>query len=373
VVRAKEMGMPALAITDHGVMYGVVDFYKACKKIGIKPVIGCEVYMAPRTMADRTPRVDDNLYHLVLLAENEEGYRNLLNLVSLGFTRGFYYKPRVDKELLARHSRGLIALSGCVAGEVASRILAGDDEKARKVAGDYRDIFGPENFFLELQDHGFEEQRTVNRELLKIHKEMNIPLVVTNDVHYVRREDAENQDVLLAIQTGKSVDDPSRMKFQSDELFLKSPEEMNLLFGELPQAFRNTVDIADRCNVEMEFGRYFLPYYAVPEGHDVDSYLAELCDRGARRIYGELSDVVKERLVYELDVIKQMGYSAYFLIVWDFIHFARQEGIPVGPGRGSAAGSLVAYSLGITNIDPLKYGLLFERFLNPERVSMPDY
>lgn len=372
VGRARDMGMPALAITDHGAMYGVVDFYKACKKAGIKPVLGCEVYVAPRTMDDRTPKVDDNLYHLVLLAENEEGYRNLLDLVSLGFTRGFYYKPRVDKEALARYSKGLIALSGCIAGEVAAKVLAGENEKARQAAGAYRDIFGPENFFLELQDHGFEEQRTANRELLKIHKEMNIPLVVTNDVHYVRRQDAETQDILLAIQTGKSVDDPSRMKFQSEELYLKSPEEMDLLFGELPRAIQNTVEIAGRCNVEMEFGKYYLPHYAVPEGYNADTYLAELCYQGARRIYGELSDEVKKRLEFELGVIKQMGYSAYFLIVWDFIHFARQTGIPVGPGRGSAAGSLVAYTLGITNIDPLKYGLLFERFLNPERVSMPD-
>lgn len=364
--------MPALAITDHGVMYGVVDFYKTCRDSGIKPILGCEVYVAPRTMDDRTPKVDDAPYHLVLLAENGEGYRNLLNLVSVGFTRGFYYKPRVDKEALARYSGGLIALSGCIAGEVASKILAGQNEQAREAAVSYRDIFGPGNFFLELQDHGFEEQRKANRELLKIHKELDIPLVVTNDVHYVRREDAENQDVLLAIQTGKSVDDPDRMKFQSEELYLKSHEEINLLFGEVPQAIRNTAEIADRCNVELEFGKYFLPDYAVPEGYNADTYLTELCYGGVRSIYGVPDDEVRQRLEYELGVIKQMGYSAYFLIVWDFIHFARQNGIPVGPGRGSAAGSLVAYSLGITNIDPLKYGLLFERFLNPERVSMPD-
>lgn len=372
VAKAKEMGMPALAITDHGAMHGVVDFYKACKNAGIKPILGCEVYVAPRTMNDRTPKVDDNLNHLVLLAENEEGYRNLLELVSLGFTRGFYYKPRVDKETLANYSKGLIALSGCIAGEVAAKILAGENEKARQAAGDYRDIFGAENFFLELQDHGFEEQRTANKELLKIHKSTNIPLVVTNDVHYVRRADAESQDVLLAIQTGKSVDDPGRMKFQSEELYLKSSEEMSLLFGELPPALQNTLEIAGRCNVEMEFGKYYLPHYAVPEGYNTDTYLEELCYRGAQRIYGDFSHEIKKRLEFELGVIKQMGYSAYFLIVWDFIHFARQHGIPVGPGRGSAAGSLVAYSLGITNIDPLKYGLLFERFLNPERVSMPD-
>jgi len=372
VAKAKEMGMPALAITDHGAMYGVVDFYKACNKAGIKPILGCEVYVAPRTMSDRTPRVDDNLNHLVLLAENEEGYRNLLSIVSLGFTKGFYYKPRVDKEALARYSKGLIALSGCIAGEVASKVLAGENEKARQAAGVYRDIFGPGNFFLELQDHGFQEQRTANRELLKIHKELDIPLVVTNDVHYVRREDAESQDVLMAIQTGRSVDDPGRLKFQSEELYLKSPDEMNLLFGEIPQAIRNTVEIASRCNMYMDFSKYFLPNYAVPGGYTADTYLEELCFRGGRRIYGELSDEIGKRMEFELGVIKQMGYSPYFLIVWDFIDFARRQGIPVGPGRGSAAGSLVAYSLGITNIDPLKYGLLFERFLNPERVSMPD-
>lgn len=372
VAAAKNMGMPALAITDHGAMYGVVDFYKACRKAGIKPVLGCEVYVAPRTMSDRTPHIDDSYYHLVLLAENNEGYHNLLNIVSLGFTKGFYYKPRVDKEALARYSKGLIALSGCIGGEIASKILDGENKQARQSAGQYRDIFGPHNFFLELQDHGFEEQRTANRELLNMHRELGIPLVATNDVHYIRREDARNQDVLMAIQTGKSVDDPSRMKFQSEELYLKSPDEMHLLFGHIPQAMENTWQIAERCNVEMDFGNYLLPYYAVPAGFTVDTYLEKLCVDGIRRIFGEPGEAITNRLRYELGVIKQMGYSAYFLIVWDFIHFAKQSGIPVGPGRGSAAGSLVAYSLGITNIDPIKYGLLFERFLNPERVSMPD-
>lgn len=372
VKKAAEMGMPALAITDHGAMYGVTDFYKACQKAGIKPVLGCEVYVAPRTMNDRTPRVDDNYNHLVLLAENQEGYHNLLELVSLSFTKGFYYKPRVDKEALARYSKGLIALSGCIAGEVAAKVLAGDNEKARQAAGTYRDIFGDGNFYLELQDHGFAEQKTANRELLRIHKEMNIPLVATNDVHYINRSDAESQDVLMAIQMGRSIDDPGRMKFQSEELYLKSEEEMRLLFGELPSALQNTLEIAQRCHVEIDFGKYYLPHYAVPEGYTIDSYLEELCYNGARRIFGEVGDEIKKRLTYELSVIKQMGYSAYFLIVWDFIHFAKEHGIAVGPGRGSAAGSLVAYTLGITNIDPLKYGLLFERFLNPERVSMPD-
>jgi len=372
VKTARELGMPALAMTDHGVMFGAVDFYKACTKEGIKPVLGCEVYVAPRTMADRTPRVDDRPYHLVLLAENQTGYHNLLQLVSLGFTEGFYYKPRVDRDTLARYSRGLIALSGCIAGEVAARILAGDTAAAREAAGVYRDIFGPENYFLEIQDHGFAEQRTANRELLRLHRELGIPLVATNDVHYVRREHAEMQDVLLCIQTGKTVDDPTRMRFQSRELYLKSEQEMALLFGELPEALQNTAAVAERCQVELTFGKLHLPHYQVPAGYTVDTYLEELCWQGARRRYGEIGEEVKKRLEYELRVIRQMGYSGYFLIVWDFIHFARQEGIPVGPGRGSAAGSLVSYVLGITNLDPLKYDLLFERFLNPERVSMPD-
>lgn len=369
---AAQMGMPSLAITDHGVMYGIVDFYKACKKQDIKPVIGCEVYVAPRTRHDRTPRVDDNLYHLVLLAENETGYRNLLKLVSLGFTEGFYYKPRVDKELLAAHSEGLIALSGCIAGEVASYIIKDDLKQAEKSAIEYLDIFGENNFYLELQDHGFEEQRVANQGLLQLHKKNGIPLVATNDVHYVLREHAEMQDVLLCIQTGKTIDDPKRMKFQSKELYLKSEQEMAMLFGELPEALNNTFRIAERCHVELEFGKLHLPHFTVPEGHEVDSYLRELCEQGVNWRYGGMNEAVQKRLDYELGIIRQMGYSAYFLIVWDFIHFARQEYIPVGPGRGSAAGSLVAYVLGITDLDPLKYDLLFERFLNPERVSMPD-
>ncbi len=372
VKSAREMGMPALAVTDHGSMFGVVDFYKACRKEDIKPILGCEVYVAPRTMADRTPRVDDNPYHLVLLAENEEGYRNLLQLVSMAYTDGFYYKPRVDKQALASHSKGLIALSGCIAGEVARRYLAGEPDKARQAAMEYRDIFGKENFFLELQDHGFAEQKTANRELIALHKETGIPMVVTNDVHYVRREHAEMQDVLLCIQTGKTVDDPARMKFQSQELYLKSEEEMSLVLGEHREAMDNTVLIADRCNVELSFGTLHLPVCQVPEGFTVDSYLVEKCLEGIKWRFGEMSEPVRQRLEFELAVIKQMGFSAYFLIVWDFIHFARENNIPVGPGRGSAAGSIVAYALGITNIDPLKYNLLFERFLNPERVSMPD-
>jgi len=372
VKKAARLGMPALAITDHGVMFGVVDFYKACLKEGIKPVLGCEVYVAPRTMADKSPRVDDSPFHLVLLAENEEGYRNLLKLVSVGYTEGFYYKPRVDKEALAAHSRGLIALSGCIAGEVASRVLAGNPEKALQAAMEYRDIFGAGNYYLELQDHGFEEQRIANRELIKISRETGIPLVTTNDIHYVDKEHAEMQDVLLCIQTGKTVDDPSRMKFQSQELFLKSREEMELIFGEVREAMDVTLAIAERCNVEMTFGELVLPVYTVPEGYTVDTYLEKLCLKGLERRYSDISETVQKRMDFELKVIKQMGYSGYFLIVWDMIQYGRDNNIPVGPGRGSAAGSLVAYTLGITDIDPLRYGLLFERFLNPERVSMPD-
>ncbi|MHB8917485.1 MAG: DNA polymerase III subunit alpha, partial [Desulfocucumaceae bacterium] len=302
----------------------------------------------------------------------EEGYRNLLKLVSMGFTDGFYYKPRVDRQALAAHSKGLIALSGCIAGEVASRILGGQHSEALEAALFYRDIFGENNFYLELQDHGFEEQATANRGLIEIAGKTGIPLVVTNDVHYVRKDHAEMQDVLLCIQTGKTVDDPNRMKFLSQELYLKSRDEISLLFGELPGAMDATLSIAERCSVDLVFGNLHLPVYTVPDGFTVDTYLEKLCLEGIGRRYPEISDFVRKRLEYELKVIKQMEYSAYFLIVWDMIHYAREHGIPVGPGRGSAAGSLVAYSLGITNIDPLKYGLLFERFLNPERVSMPD-
>ncbi len=372
VETAAGMGMQSLAITDHGVMYGVVDFYKACRKQNIKPILGCEVYVAPRTRHDRTPKVDDNLYHLVLLAENETGYRNLLRLVSLGFTEGFYYKPRVDKELLAAHSQGLIALSGCIAGEVATRVIDGNLKQAIQSAADYMDIFGKDNFYLELQDHGLEEQKIANRGLLELHRKTGIPLVATNDVHYVLKNHAEMQDVLLCIQTGKTVDDPGRMRFASSEFYLKDQREMALLFGELRDAMENTALIAERCSVELEFGKLHLPDYRVPEKQDPDLYLRELCRAGIRSRYPEITDAINQRLEFELKVIKQMGYTTYFLIVWDFIDFARKNEIPVGPGRGSAAGSLVAYALGITNIDPLRYDLLFERFLNPERVSMPD-
>jgi DNA polymerase-3 subunit alpha len=372
VRRAKELGMPALAVTDHGAMYGVVDFYRTCTKEGIKPILGCEVYVAPRTAGDRTPKVDDNLYHLVLLAENDTGYKNLMELVSRGFTEGFYYKPRVDKLWLSQLSKGLIALSGCTAGEVAAHILNGEPDKARRAAATYREIFGPDNFFLELQDHGLDEQRRINPELVKLSRELSIPTVATNDVHYVDEEDAALQDILLCIQTGKTVSDTNRLRFHSNQLYLKSAREMAAVFRDQPEALARTCEIAERCQVELTFGQYHLPAYPVPQGHTPASYLRELCYAGLKRRYGEPEQAVVDRLEYELRVIGEMGYPSYFLIVWDLVRFARENGILVGPGRGSAAGSLVAYCLGITNIDPLRYGLLFERFLNPERVSLPD-
>lgn len=372
VGQAKALGMDALAITDHGVMYGVIEFYKEAKKAGIKPIIGCEVYLAPRTCRDKVAGVDDSPYHLVLLAKNQEGYRNLLKLVSISWLEGFYYKPRVDKELLKKYSKGLICLSACIAGEIPSLILQDREEKALEVSLQYREIFGPENFYLELQDHRLAEQRKVNNGLLKIAKLTNIPLVATNDSHYLRREDAALHDILLCIQTGKTLEDEQRLRFETEEFYLKSPEEMHLLFGEYPEALANTAEIAKQCEVDFTFGENHLPDYQVPAGYTIDSYLKELCYQGLKKRYHQLEDVQKERLDFELAIIERMGYSGYFLIVWDFIRFSKEKGIFVGPGRGSAAGSLVSYCLGITDIDPIKYDLLFERFLNPERVSMPD-
>ncbi|MGO0121910.1 DNA polymerase III subunit alpha [Desulfothermobacter acidiphilus] len=373
VRRARELGQRALAITDHGVMYGIVDFYQACQREGIKPILGCEVYVAPRSMSERTPKVDDNPYHLVLLAENEEGYRNLVEVVSRAFLEGFYYKPRVDKYLLAQKSKGLIALSACLAGEVPAHILAGDLERAAEAASEYQEIFGRGNFFLELQDHNLPEQKTVNQGLIQLATKMGIPLVATNDVHYVNQEDAEVQDLLLCIQTGKSINDPDRLRFGSDQFYLKSAAEMARLFPDFPEALHHSVEIAERCEVQLSFGEYHLPEFPVPPEHTAASFLRELCYQGALRRYGEpIPAEVKNRLDFELQVIERMGYPPYFLIVWDLVHFARRRGVMVGPGRGSAAGSLVSYCLGITSIDPLRYGLLFERFLNPERVSLPD-
>ncbi|HHV71269.1 MAG TPA: DNA polymerase III subunit alpha [Clostridia bacterium] len=372
VAKAKDLGMKALAITDHGVMYGVLDFYKECQKQGIKPIIGCEVYVAPRTMHDKAPHFDDNQYHLVLLAKDNEGYQNLLKLVSLGYIEGFYYKPRIDRNVLRQYSKGLIGLSACLAGEIPQNILEGKIEQAKKLCLEYLDILGEGNFYLELQDHGMQEQVLVNQELLKLSKELSIPLVATNDLHYVEREDARVQDILLCIQTGKTIDDPGRMRFSTDQFYLRSGEEMAALFPYAPEAIENTLKIADLCNVELIFGEFHLPHYEIPGNMDANEYIRKLCLERVGQRYNPVTEEIMERLEYELNVIKEMGYSTYFLIVWDFIDYARKKGIMVGPGRGSAAGSLVAYVLGITNIDPLRYDLLFERFLNPERVSMPD-
>ncbi|WP_418792065.1 DNA polymerase III subunit alpha [Phosphitispora sp. TUW77] len=365
-------GMQALAVTDHGAMFGVIEFYKEAHKAGIKPILGCEVYVAPRSMGDREPGKDDANYHLVLLAENETGYRNLLYIVSRAYTHGFYYKPRTDKDTLRKYSQGLIALSGCLGGEIATAIKTSQFSLARGAAKEYEEIFGKGNFFLEMQEHGLEGQRAVNAELVKISSELGIPLVATNDVHYVKKEDAEVQDVLLCIGTGKTLEDTDRMDFGTQEFYFKDTAEMHLLFGEHPEALANTVRIAERCNVTLDFENTYLPEYQIPPGHTVETYLEKLCIQGLAYRYPGAGPEVRERLDYELKVIADMGFSGYFLIVWDFVRFSRENGIPVGPGRGSAAGSLVAYVLEITNVDPLKYDLLFERFLNPERVTMPD-
>jgi len=375
VNRAKELGMDSLAITDHGVMYGVIDFYRAAKSAGINPIIGCEVYVAPGSRFDREMggENESRYHHLVLLAENNIGYSNLMKIVSRGFTEGFYYKPRVDYEVLQEYHEGIIALSACLAGAVPSFLRRGLYEEAKEEAKKLQDIFGEGNFFLELQDHGIPEQQTVNQGLLRMHKDLGIDLVATNDVHYIYDSDEEAHDILLCIQTGKKVSDENRMRYEGGQYYLKSPEEMLQLFPYATEAIENTHKISSRCHVEIEFGNYKLPHFDVPEGYTSESYLRELCENGLRKRYGEGADELKERLDYELDTIASMGFVDYFLIVWDFIKYAKDHGIPVGPGRGSAAGSLVAYSLNITDIiDPIRYSLLFERFLNPERVTMPD-
>ena len=380
VARVKELGMNSAAITDHGVMYGVIDFYRAAKEAGIKPILGCEVYVAPNSRFDKEINGgEERYYHLVLLAENNTGYDNLVKIVSKGFTEGYYYKPRVDMEVLNQYHEGIIALSACLAGEVQTYITKRMPDEARKAARKYEACFGKGNYFLELQDHGIPEQRLVNTELLKMSKELDIPLVATNDVHYTYAEDAEPHDILLCLQTGKKLADEDRMRYEGGQYFVKSEEEMKGLFPYAWEAVENTQLIADRCNVEIEFGETKLPHYEVPEGYDSWTYLNKLCDDGLAERYGDGSQpagatgqTLRERLDYELGVIKRMGYVDYFLIVWDFINYAKSNGIPVGPGRGSAAGSIVSYCLKITNIDPIRYDLLFERFLNPERVSMPD-
>ena len=373
VSRVKELGMNSAAITDHGVMYGVIDFYREAKKQGINPILGCEVYVAPNSRFDREiTGGDDRYYHLVLLAENEEGYANLTKIVSKGFVEGYYYKPRVDKELLRKYHKGIIALSACLAGEVARFLTKGLYEEAKKPALEYQEIFGEGNFFLELQDHGIPEQGLVNQQLFKMSEETGIELVATNDIHYTYAEDAKPHDILLCIQTGKKLSDENRMRYDGGQYYVKSEEEMLRLFPYAKQALENTQKIADRCHVEIEFGVTKLPKYDVPDGYTSWEYLQKLCYEGLEKRYGDPSEELKERLAYELETIHQMGYVDYFLIVWDFIKYAKDHGISVGPGRGSAAGSIVSYCLEITTIDPIRYQLLFERFLNPERVSMPD-
>lgn len=372
-VRARELGMDSMAITDHGVMYGVIDFYRAARENGIKPIIGCEVYVAPGSRFDREHGSgEDRYYHMILLAENNQGYQNLMKIVSKGFVEGFYYKPRIDDEVLREYHEGIIALSACLAGEVPRFLARGMYEDACRVARKYKEIFGENNFFLELQDHGIPAQKTVNQGLLRMSQELSIPLVATNDCHYIFKEDVESHDILLCIQTGKKVADENRMRYEGGQFYVKSEEEMRALFPYAPEAIENTHKIAERCNVEIEFGVTKLPQFDVPGGYTSWEYLKKLCQEGFKRRYPQADEELEKRLEYELDVIHTMGYVDYFLIVWDFIHFARSSGIMVGPGRGSAAGSVVAYSLEITDIDPIRYQLLFERFLNPERVSMPD-
>ncbi len=373
VRQAVACGQPALALTDHGVMYGILKFYQAAKAAGIKPILGSEVYMARRTRHDRVPKIDDNPYHLVLLAENEQGYKNLIKLSTLSHVEGFYYRPRVDRELLAAHAEGLIALSACLSGEIPGYLAADNFEEAEAAAAWYREVFGPDRFFLELQDQNLAGQRKINRGLLEVAKKLGLGVVATNDLHYLRQEDAKVHDVLLCIQTGKTIHDQDRLRFPTDQFYFKTEEEMARIFGEIPEALHNTRRIAERCNVQLELGKYHLPAYDVPEGYDSFSYLQHLCREGITRRYGKSTREIEERLAYELSIIKKMGFVNYFLIVWDFVKQAKEWGIMVGPGRGSAAGSLVGYLLGITELDPLKHQLLFERFLNPERISMPDF
>ncbi|MDY5231081.1 MAG: DNA polymerase III subunit alpha [Eubacteriales bacterium] len=372
IERAKELGQTAMAITDHGNMYGVIDFYECAKQNGIKPIIGCEVYVAARSRFDKVHELDSQSCHLILLAENDVGYHNLMKLVSAGFIEGFYYRPRIDMDILREHNEGIIALSACMSGVLSRQLLSGNYDEAKRRAQEFLDIFGRDRYFIEIQDHGIFEQKKLNRDLISIAHELNIDIVATNDIHYTLKRDAEYQDVLMCIQMGKTVDDEDRMKMDCDQLYLKSEEEMTELFSYIPEALENTQKIADRCNVEIEFGKFHLPKFEIPNGLTAYEYLKQLVDRGMRERYPNADESVVSRMQYELDTISQMGYVDYFLIVWDFIHYAKSHGIPVGPGRGSAAGSVVAYCLHITDVDPIKYSLIFERFLNPERVSMPD-
>ncbi len=371
--RVKEIGQNAIALTDHGVMYGCIDFYKAAKAAGVKPIIGCEVYVAPRLIEDRIFGVDNEAYHLVLLCKDRKGYENLCLLVSEAFLNGFYVKPRVDLNLLEKYHEGLIATSACLAGVIPQKLLQEEYDSAKEHALRLAEIFGEDNFYLELQDHGIPEQQPVNQGILRIARETGLPLIVSNDAHYLRREDAKMQDVLLCVQTGKTIDDPNRMKFETDEFYLKSEAEMRELFPGCEEAFENTQKIADRCNLEFTFHEYHLPSFPVPDGYTNEEYFRKLCADGFKERYPDTPEAYKERLEYEIGVISRMGYVNYYLIVWDFIRFAKEAGIPVGPGRGSGAASIVAYCLHITEVDPMKYSLIFERFLNPERVSMPDF
>ena len=373
-VRAKELGMKSIAITDHGVMYGVIDFYKACKKEGVKPIIGCEVYVAPRSRFDKEPNIDNKYNHLILLAKNNLGYKNLCKLVSAGFTEGYYYKPRIDLEILEKYHEGLIALSGCLAGALSTSILDGNYEQAEKMAKWHKELF-KDDYYIEIQANRLKEQALVNQKLVELSRKLEIPFVITNDAHYLKKEDSYNHEVLLCVQTGKKMTDTDRMRFETDDFYIKSPEEIEEFFPNLKEGMENTVEIAEKCNVEFEFGHTILPNYDVPEEYNSHfDYLKKLCNDGINKRYGEnITEEIKKRMEYELSVIEKMGYVDYFLIVWDFIHYAKSNGISVGPGRGSGAGSIVAYAIEITDIDPIKYNLLFERFLNPERISMPDF
>ncbi|MBQ7953325.1 MAG: DNA polymerase III subunit alpha, partial [Clostridia bacterium] len=371
IEEAKKHNQPALAITDHGVMYGVVDFYKEAKKQGIKPIIGCELYIAERTLYEKEYSYDSKRFHVILLAKNNVGYQNLVKLVSIAHVDGFYVKPRIDKNVLRKYSEGLICLSACIAGEIPQAILSNDTERAKQLVQEYISIFGKENFFLEMQNHGIPEEMQVNAQLVNFAREFGVGIVATNDVHYVRKKDARYQDILMCIQMGKKESENDRMKFETDEMYLKSSEEMSELFKTLPIAIENTVKIADMCNVELEFGKYHLPEFKLPPEVDHFDYLKRLCFDGLKKRYENYSQHI-ERLKYEVNVINDMGFTDYFLIVWDFVKYAKENGIYVGPGRGSAAGSLVSYCLDITTIDPIKYNLIFERFLNPARITMPD-
>lgn len=373
VAQAKKYKMPALAITDHGVMYGVIQFYKEAIRQGVKPIIGCEMYVAHQSRFDKSSQRKETPHHLILLVKNNEGYKNLIKLVTLSYLEGFYYKPRIDKEILREYSNGLIALSACLKGEISQCILQKNIKKAKEVALDFLDIFGEDNFYLELQKNGIPEQEIVNENLIEISQELSIPVVASNDIHYINKEDARAHEILLCIQTATNLSDSKRLKFATDVFYFNSPEEMNNNFSKVPQALENTLRIAEKCNLEIDFKHAQLPEFKVPPEYNINTYLKELCYKGLNERYSEVTKQLEERLEYELSVIQKMEFEPYFLIVWDFVRYAKEEGIMVGPGRGSAAGSLVAYCLNITNIDPIAYGLLFERFLNPERINMPDF